>query len=66
MLRRSYSECLLNFVLKEYLTYVDEFENWPIAKNTYCSRDIYLQLERSVITLVIIHSTQKKLVHWLL
>ena len=37
-----------------------------IAKNAYCSRDIYLQLERSVITLVIIHSTQKKLIHWLL
>ena len=37
-----------------------------IAKNAYCSRDIYLQLERSVITLVIIHGTQKKLIHWLL
>ena len=37
-----------------------------IAKNAYCSRDIYLQLERSVIKLVIIHSTQKKLIHWLL
>ena len=37
-----------------------------IAKNAFCSRDIILQLERSVITLVIIHSTQKKLIHWLL
>ena len=32
----------------------------------YCSRDIYLQLERSVIMLVNIHSAQKKLIHWLL
>ena len=38
----------------------------PMAKNAYCSRDIYLQLERSVITPVIIHSAQKKLIHWLL
>ena len=37
-----------------------------IAQNAYCSRDIYLQLERSVIILVNIHSAQKKLIHWLL
>ena len=37
-----------------------------IAQNAYCSRDIYLQLERSVIMLVNIHSARKKLIHWLL
>ena len=37
-----------------------------IAKNAYCSWDIYLQLKRSVITPVNIHSAQRKLIHWLL
>ena len=45
---------------------LDELKHVFIAKSAYCSRDIYLQLERSVTTLVIIHSTQKKLIHWLL
>ena len=38
----------------------------PIAQNGHCSCNIYLQLERSVITLFIIHSAQKKLFHCLL
>ena len=40
----------------------------PISpmREFYCSRDIYLQLERFVITLVIIHSAQKKFIRWLL
>ena len=48
------------------LSLQDAVNNVSIAQNAYCSRDIYLQLESSVIMLVNIHSAQKKLIHWLL